>query len=96
MKNIINIEDATLEHSAHGDNFEVLDAQLGPLVGAQKLGYSLCVLCVSTMIDTEVLEYPDSDKVAIYVGSAPGEAAEKRTFNHRGRLGLALDYWDGE
>jgi uncharacterized cupin superfamily protein len=53
-------------------------------------------LSVSTMIPTEVVEYPDSSKVAVYVGSAPGEDPAKRTFNHRGRLGPGLEYWDGE
>jgi uncharacterized cupin superfamily protein len=53
-------------------------------------------LMVSTMIATEVVEYPDSKKVGIYVGSPPGGDPEKRTFNHRGRLGPNLDYWDGE
>ena len=53
-------------------------------------------LALSTMIPTEVVEYPDSSKVAVYVGSAPGESAAARTFNHRGRLGPKLEYWDGE
>jgi uncharacterized cupin superfamily protein len=53
-------------------------------------------LMVSTMFPTEVVEYPDSNKVAIYVGSAPGEDPAKRSFNHRGRLGPNLDYWEGE
>jgi uncharacterized cupin superfamily protein len=53
-------------------------------------------LMVSTMIATEVVEYPDSSKVAVYVGSAPGDDPKKRTFNYRGRLGPSLDYWDGE
>jgi uncharacterized cupin superfamily protein len=53
-------------------------------------------LMVSTMLPTDVVEYPDSDKVAVYVGSAPGDDPKKRSFNHRGRLGPALDYWEGE
>jgi uncharacterized cupin superfamily protein len=53
-------------------------------------------LMVSTMIPSEVVEYPDSSKVAVYVGSAPGEDSEKRTFNFRGRLGERTDYWEGE
>jgi uncharacterized cupin superfamily protein len=53
-------------------------------------------LAVSTMIPSEVVEYPDSDKVAVYVGSASGADPGKRTFSHRGRLGPQLDYWDGE
>ncbi|MGZ3424126.1 MAG: cupin domain-containing protein [Polyangiales bacterium] len=60
--------------------------------GSEELRY----LMVSTMIATEVVEYPDSNKVAVYVGSAPGEDPSKRSFNHRGRLGPNLDYWDGE
>lgn len=53
-------------------------------------------LMVSTMIPTEVVEYPDSSKTAVYVGSAPGDDPKKRSFNYRGRLGPSLDYWDGE
>ena len=53
-------------------------------------------LAVSTMIAAEVVEYPDSDKIAVYVGSAPGEDPSKRTISFRGRLGPAADYWDGE
>lgn len=60
--------------------------------GSEELRY----LMVSTMIPTEVVEYPDSGKVAVYVGSAPGEDPAKRTFNHRGRLGPMLEYWDDE
>ena len=51
---------------------------------------------VSTMIATEIVEYPDSSKVAVYTGTAPGEDPVKRTFSYRGRLGPVLDYWEGE
>ncbi|GAC1351510.1 MAG: cupin domain-containing protein [Polyangiales bacterium] len=54
-------------------------------------------LMVSTMIPMEVVEYPDSSKVSVCVGDTPwGRPLSKRTFNHRGRLGESLDYWDGE
>ena len=53
-------------------------------------------LSVSTKLPQEVVEYPDSSKVAIYVGSPPGEDPAPRTFNYRGRLGQAAEYWDGE
>jgi len=53
-------------------------------------------LAISTMVPYEVVEYPDSDKVAVSVGGAPGEDPAKRTFFHRGRLGPKLDYWEGE
>jgi uncharacterized cupin superfamily protein len=58
--------------------------------------HELRYLMVSTMVPAEVVEYPDSSKVAVYVGSAPGGDATKRTFSHRGRLGPGLDYWEGE
>ena len=53
-------------------------------------------LCVSTMIPSEIVEYPDSGKFAAYSGSAPGGDPTVRTFSHRGRLGPPADYWDGE
>ncbi|CAN5909727.1 cupin domain-containing protein [soil metagenome] len=53
-------------------------------------------LAISTMQPQEVVEYPDAGKVAIYVGSAPGQDPAPRTFNYRGRLGPAAEYWDGE
>lgn len=59
-------------------------------------GDELRYLMVSTMVPTEVVEHPDSGKVAVFVGGAPGYDAAKRTFNYRGRLGPKLDYWDGE
>lgn len=51
---------------------------------------------VSTMLPQEIVEYPDSSKVAIYAGSAPGADPAPRTFNYRGRLGEEAEYWDGE
>lgn len=53
-------------------------------------------LMISTMIPSEVVEYPDSAKVAVYVGSAPGDDPKKRSFHYRGRLSEQVDYWDGE
>ncbi|MCE9572779.1 MAG: cupin domain-containing protein [Deltaproteobacteria bacterium] len=53
-------------------------------------------LAISTMIAGDVVEYPDSGKVAVYVGSAPGGDRSKRTFTYRGRLTAPADYWDGE
>jgi uncharacterized cupin superfamily protein len=53
-------------------------------------------LSVSTMIPNEIVEYPDSSKVAAYVGSPPGGDPSVRTFTYRGRLGPPAEYWDGE
>jgi len=53
-------------------------------------------LALSTNHPGEICEYPDSSKIGIAVGSAPGESPVDRTINWRGRLGPNLDYWDGE
>jgi len=54
-------------------------------------------LCVSTMSSTEVLEYPDSQKVGVYVGSPPGGNRADRSFHFRGWPGREEQgYWDGE
>jgi uncharacterized cupin superfamily protein len=53
-------------------------------------------LSISTMIPSEIVEYPDSSKVAAYVGSPPGGDPAARTFTYRGRLGPPAEYWDGE
>lgn len=60
--------------------------------GAAELRY----LAVSTMNPVDVIEYPDSGKTSVYVGSPPGGDPERRSFNYRGRLGPRAAYWDGE
>lgn len=60
--------------------------------GDEELRY----LAMSTMIPTEVVEYPDSAKTSVYVGSAPGGDRSARTFTWRGRLPPPTDYWEGE
>jgi uncharacterized cupin superfamily protein len=58
-------------------------------------GAELRYLAMSTMIPMEVVEYPDSSKISVKVGSAPGDPATP-AFAWRGRPGASLDYWDGE
>jgi uncharacterized cupin superfamily protein len=52
-------------------------------------------LMVSTMIEAEVVEYPDSGKVAVRVGPG-GEDPTKRSFFYLGRPGTPTEYWEGE
>jgi uncharacterized cupin superfamily protein len=53
------------------------------------------VLVVSTMIEPEIGEYPDSGKVGLFTGAAPGAPVPER-----GREGFfrldEVDYFDGE
>ncbi|HQT70470.1 MAG TPA: cupin domain-containing protein [Thiobacillus sp.] len=59
-------------------------------------GGELRYLAVSTMEAPDVFEYPDSGKLGVFVGSAPGGDANKRTLSFFGHLSSAVDYWDGE
>jgi uncharacterized cupin superfamily protein len=57
---------------------------------------TLKYLCFSTMIEPEVIVYPDSNKIGVFVGSAPGGSKENRTFHKYLRGDAEVDYWDGE
>ena len=53
-------------------------------------------LCFSTMIQPEVVEYPDSGKVGAIAGAAPG--GDKTDGNVRGfyKMDSEVDYYEGE
>jgi len=53
-------------------------------------------LCVSTMIDPEVCVYPDSHKVGVIVGSAPGGDPAKRTLAGIYKQDSSVGYYDAE
>ena len=53
-------------------------------------------LCFSTMIEPDVMVYPDSGKVGIFGGAAPGGRKEKRTFSKFLRGDAEVGYYDGE
>jgi len=59
-------------------------------------GAVLRYLCISTMIEPEVSIYPDSGKVGLFTGSAPGGDQKKRTLTRFIRPGCEADYWEGE
>jgi uncharacterized cupin superfamily protein len=59
-------------------------------------GTTLCYLCVSTMTEPEVAIYPDSHKVGVMVGSAPGGDPSKRTLAGVYRESSGVSYYDGE
>jgi uncharacterized cupin superfamily protein len=52
-------------------------------------------LIVSTMVAPEVCEYPDSGKVGIWAGAAPG-AARPPSFHAFYRGDQEVDYWADE
>ena len=53
-------------------------------------------LCVSTMREPDVMVYPDSGKVAILAGAAPGSPPGEATFSKILRSDAEVGYWDGE
>jgi len=53
-------------------------------------------LAISSMREPDVLEYPDSGKVAIFSGSAPGGDKSDRRLELTVRKEAAVGYWEGE
>ena len=53
-------------------------------------------LCFSTMIEPDILVYPDSNKVGLFAGSAPGGPKEERVLNKYLRADAEVGYYDGE
>lgn len=56
----------------------------------------LTYLCVSTMIEPEVVQYPDSGKLGVAAGAPPGGAKDRRTLFWFGKTGEGCGYWEGE
>ena len=59
-------------------------------------GAVLRYLCFSTMVEPDVMIYPDSGKVGIFGGAAPGGSKEKRTFSKFLREEADVGYYEGE
>jgi uncharacterized cupin superfamily protein len=53
-------------------------------------------LCFSTMVEPDVMVYPDSGKIGIFGGAAPGGPKEKRTFSKFLRGDAEVGYYEGE
>ena len=52
-------------------------------------------LALSTMRDPDVTVYPDSEKIGVYAGSAPGGESERDVSGYY-RRDDDVDYWTGE
>lgn len=53
-------------------------------------------LCVSTMLEPEIVGYPDSGKFGLFAGSAPFGSPDRRTLAKYLPEDAETDYWDGE
>ena len=58
--------------------------------------HTLKYLCISTMRSPEVGVYPDSGKIGVIAGSAPGGPPENRRMTAFFRTGDDVPYYDGE
>lgn len=56
----------------------------------------LRLLVISTMIDPEIVGYPDSGKIGAFAGSAPGAPRENRDIDLYLKTDEPVDYWWGE
>lgn len=53
-------------------------------------------LCFSTMLPTDIGVYPDSKKIGVFGGAAPGGPKEERFLSGFLRADATVGYWDGE
>ena len=53
-------------------------------------------LCFSTMIEPDAMVYPDSNKIGLFAGSAPGGSKEKRTVSKFLRADVEVGYYEDE
>lgn len=78
---------------------DLLGAPVGGPENAHQItntgGKPLTYLAFSTMLEPEVVEYPDSNKFAMYSQSQDGSPMTAR-LRFVGRPEDSLDYWDGE
>jgi uncharacterized cupin superfamily protein len=59
-------------------------------------GRDFTYLAISTMTPTDITVEPDSGKVGLFGGAAPGGLPEERTIFKFLRSDADVDYWDGE
>ena len=53
-------------------------------------------LAISTMVEPDVIEYPDSDKFLVKGRLPAGDGTRNEPFRFIGRRETSLGYWDGE
>lgn len=56
----------------------------------------LCYIAISTMREPDILTYPDSEKISIFVGSAPGGDKTQRRLEGIWMQSDTVGYWEGE
>lgn len=59
-------------------------------------GGDLVFLCLSTMVHPDVVVYPDSGKIGVFAGAAPGGPPQDLTLRKFLSLAGEVDYWQDE
>ncbi len=57
---------------------------------------TLTYLCVSTMLEPEIVHYPDSNKIGVIAGTPPGRKPDRDGLFQFVDADTSLDYWDRE
>ncbi len=81
---------------AAGDYVALLPGHEGAHQTVNDSDEPLVYLCFSTMLKPDITLYPDSSKVGLFAGAAPGGPVKKRTLKKFLRLNEELDYWEDE
>ena len=79
-----------------GDYATLLAGEVGSHQVINTSDAPLRYLCFSTMVAPDVTVYPDSNKVGIFGGSAPGGPKERRTFSKFLEASAEVGYYEGE
>jgi uncharacterized cupin superfamily protein len=111
-KPVFNIEEAVFVHELkHGDRFDARIAPISAQLGAKMLAYNLTevahqlistgsaplrYLALSTTVDTDVNQYPDSGKFGVVAGCEPGMRPQDAPIGGFSPISGRIDYWEEE
>ncbi|HKY32276.1 MAG TPA: cupin domain-containing protein [Candidatus Polarisedimenticolia bacterium] len=94
-KGTLRLAGRTLEVRA-GDYIVLPAGEAGAHQLINEADASFEFLCFSTMQEPDVSVYPDSGKIGVFAGSAPGGDREERTLTAFLPLSAGVGYWEGE
>src|SRR5829696_6862761 len=87
--NVVGYQDAEWSEQSYGEEIPISEGGYVALPTRAEAAHQIVndsevvlrYLCFSTMVEPDVMIYPDSGKVGIFGGAAPGGPKEKRNFN---------------
>jgi len=90
-RNLVHSEEVPAMEIGHGERaFPAGEETAHQIINSSTR--TLRYLCMSTMIEPELVKYPDTNKIGVVAGRAPAPV-----FRAIFRLGgEPVDYWDGE